>query len=94
MRMDDRVRLTPRAHAVYELGDGLLLVFKPAGHVEPIHVHAHAQRLRIVRGQLRVELAATSVVLSAQSAPLLLAAGQPHATSAVEATWLIAETPV
>lgn len=90
--MIERVRLTPQAHAVYELGEGLLLVFKPAGHVESTHVHTHPQRLRVLRGQLRVDAASTTVMLGPNSQELSLVAGQEHATTALEATWLIAET--
>jgi hypothetical protein len=90
--MTERVRLMPREHSVYDLDDGLLLVFKPAGHTEPVHAHAYAQRLRVLRGRLRVDAAATTVVLDSDTEELLLAAGQEHATTAMEATWLIAET--
>lgn len=92
--MMTRARLSSDAHGVYELDDSLLLVFKPRGHVEPAHSHAHAQRVRVLRGRLRVAIGLTTVLLDSRSEPLLLAAGQEHATEALEATWLIAETSV
>ena len=90
--MAEGVRLRPGTHAVYELDDGLLLVFKPAGHAEPAHAHPNAQRLRVLRGRLRVDAAGRSVLLDARSGELAIAGGQEHATEALDATWLIAET--
>ena len=86
-----RVKLEHDAHRVYELDDGLLLVFKPAGHVEPEHAHPHARQLRVLRGRLRVQTASANLFLDPQSEQLSLAAGQTHTTEALEATWLIAE---
>ena len=45
-------------------------------------------------GQLRVELASTSMVLDPTSDPLSLAAGQEHSTAALEPTWLLAESSI
>lgn len=81
-------------HAVYRLGPGLLLVFKPRGHTEAPHAHAYRQTLRIVRGALRVRTARSTQVIRPSSAPLTLAAGRRHATDAIEDTWLVAESPV
>jgi quercetin dioxygenase-like cupin family protein len=89
--MVGRVRLMPVEHSIYELDDVMLLVFKPAGHREPTHSHAHAQRLRVLRGRLRVEVGSATMFLEPQDEPLSLAAGQEHATTALEATWVIAE---
>jgi quercetin dioxygenase-like cupin family protein len=80
-------------HAVHRLAPGLLLVFKPRGHAEEPHEHAHRQTLRILRGVLRVRTARRTQVLRPSSAPLVLAAGRRHATEAIEDTWLVAESP-
>lgn len=80
-------------HAVYRLGPGLLLVFKPNGHTEQPHAHPYRQTLRILRGALRVRTARTSRVVRSSSAALTIAAGRRHATDALEDTWLVAESP-
>jgi quercetin dioxygenase-like cupin family protein len=85
------VPLAGESHAVYRLAADLLLVFKPAGHREAEHVHTRAQRLRVLRGQLRVERAGAATVLGPASEPLTLAAGESHATVALTDTWLVAE---
>lgn len=81
------------AHAVYRLGPGLLLVFKPRGHTEEPHAHAYRQTLRILRGALRVHGARSTQVIRPSSAPLTLVAGRRHSTEAIEDTWLVAESP-
>lgn len=86
-----RRSLSPARHAVYELAPGLLLVFKPRGHREAAHAHAHGQRLRVLRGALAVRTARGVVVLDAAARPLRIAAGRAHATQARRDTWLIAE---
>lgn len=83
--------LSPPGHAVYELAPGLLLVFKPRGHREAMHAHAHAQRLRVLRGRLEVRTARGAVRIDASARPLRIAAGRAHATRACADTWLIAE---
>jgi hypothetical protein len=80
-----------RAHAVYELAPGLLLVFKPRGHREAAHAHAYVQRVRVLRGRLEVTTARGVVVLDEHSRPLRIAAGRAHATRALAGTWLVAE---
>jgi len=93
-------RVTPPAyptldaseHAVYRLGPGLLLVFKPRGHRESEHAHPHRQRLRVLRGALRVRTARRDVTLDDSDAPFTLAAGRRHTTEALDDTWLVAET--
>lgn len=80
-----------RRHAVYELAPGLLLVFKPRGHREVTHAHAHGQRLRVLRGALEVRTARGVVRVAAGGRPLRIAAGRAHATRALADTWLIAE---
>lgn len=80
-------------HAVYRLGPGLLLVFKPRGHTEPPHAHAYRQTLRIVRGALRVRTARSTRVIRPTSEPLTIVAKRRHATDALEDTWLVAESP-
>jgi hypothetical protein len=85
------VRLPGERHAVYRLTADLLLVFKPAGHHEPAHIHTRGQRLRVLRGRLRVERGGVAMVLDPASDPLVLAAGERHATEALADTWLIAE---
>jgi quercetin dioxygenase-like cupin family protein len=84
--------LETSGHAVYRIGPGLLLVFKPRGHRESEHAHPHRQRLRVLRGALRVETARRVVTLDHPDAPLTLAPGRRHATEAVTDTWLVAET--
>lgn len=79
-------------HAVYRIGAGLLLVFKPRGHRESEHAHPHRQRLRVLRGALRVETARRVLTLDDPDAPLTLAPGRRHATEALADTWLVAET--
>ncbi len=85
--------LAPRAHAVYRLAPELLLVFKPRGHDESTHAHAHRQQLRILRGRLRVATARGEVVLTPASRAYTLAAGRAHSTRALSDTWLIARIP-
>ncbi|MBM4243299.1 MAG: hypothetical protein FJ148_05710 [Deltaproteobacteria bacterium] len=80
-------------HAVYRLGPGLLLVFKPRGHIEEPHAHAYRQTLRVLRGALRVRTARGMRVLRPSSAALTLVAGRRHATEAIDDTWLVAESP-
>jgi len=77
---------------VYRLAPDLLLVFKPRGHREDEHSHAHRQRLRVLRGALLVRTARTTVKLETASKPLTLAPGRRHATEALADTWLVAET--
>ena len=87
-----RIRsLTADRHAVYRLADDLLLVFKPRGHREAEHAHAHRQRLRVLRGRLLVRSGARSDRLSPRSRVFTLPAGRTHATLAIEDTWLLAE---
>lgn len=81
------------AHAVYRLGPGLLLVFKPRGHTEEPHAHAYRQTLRIARGALRVRTERTTRVIRPSSEPLTIVAGRRHATEALVDTWLLAESP-
>jgi hypothetical protein len=84
--------LQAAGHAVYRLAPGLLLVFKPRGHREALHAHPHRQRLRLLRGRLRVDTARGAVTLTANSRPYVLAAGREHRTHALADTWLIAES--
>jgi len=84
--------LPTAAHAVHRLAPGLLLVFKPRGHREPLHAHPHRQRLRLLRGSLRVDTARGAVTLASSSRPYVLAAGREHSTHALADTWLIAES--
>ena len=49
-------RLAASKHTVYQLRRGLLVVFKPRGHVARAHAHRHAQRLVLLRGTLVVQL--------------------------------------
>jgi quercetin dioxygenase-like cupin family protein len=81
------------AHAVYRLGPGLLLVFKPRGHSEEPHAHAYRQTLRILRGALRVRTERTTRIIGPSSAPLTIVAGRRHATDALMDTWLVAQSP-
>lgn len=83
--------LAGERHAVYRLAPDLLLVFKPRGHTETEHAHAYRQRLRILRGRLRVRTARGAAILVARSAPYVVPAGRKHATEALADTWLVAE---
>lgn len=83
--------LSTRRHAVFRLAPDLLLVFKPRGHREEAHAHAHQQRLRVLRGALRVRIGARTVTLRPSSRPFNLRAGRAHETLAVQDTWLLAE---
>jgi quercetin dioxygenase-like cupin family protein len=87
-------RLSTRRHAVYRLAPDLLLVFKPRGHREAAHAHAHAQRVRVLRGALRVGVGLRSITLRPSSRPFSIPAGRLHETVAAQDTWLIAETTV
>lgn len=81
----------PRPHSVLALEDDLLLVFKPAGHTEPAHLHDYDQTLRILRGRLTVRIGTTEQTLSTASPPLRIRRGTLHSTVAGEATWLAVE---
>jgi quercetin dioxygenase-like cupin family protein len=81
----------PRPHSVLALEDDLLLVFKPAGHAEPTHVHDYDQTLHLLRGRLSVRIGAAEQTLSADRPHLRIRKGTPHSTLADEATWLAVE---
>jgi len=84
------VRSLPAArHAVYRLAPGLLLVFKPRGHREPLHSHPYRQHLRVVRGRLEVATRRRRFRLTPRSSEVTLAAGRVHATQALVDTWLL-----
>ena len=83
--------LSSQGHALYELAGGLLLVFKPRGHREATHAHPYGQRLRVIRGQLRVEIGDASVFIDPESDGFVVGSGRLHGTEALEDTWLIAE---
>lgn len=85
------MKLSSDGHRIYELEDGLLLVYKPRGYRESAHTHAYAQQIRVVRGRLHVEVGQSAQLLDRTSAPLLLSADEEHSTEAVENTWLVAE---
>jgi hypothetical protein len=85
------MKLSTAGHRIYELEDGLLLVYKPRGYRESVHEHPYAQRVRVIRGRLHVEIGHSGLLLDPTSAPLLLSAGEEHSTKAVENTWLVAE---
>jgi quercetin dioxygenase-like cupin family protein len=84
-------KLSPRRHAVFRLAPDLLLVFKPSGHHEPAHTHEHGQRLRVLRGALRIRLSGRWIILRAGRGSLGIAAGRSHETFAAVDTWLVAE---
>lgn len=81
----------PRPHSVLALEDDLLLVFKPAGHAEPLHVHDYDQTLHLLRGRLTVRIGTAEHALSTSCPRLRIRKGTPHATVADEATWLAVE---
>ena len=68
------------------------MVFKPRGHRETVHTHAHGQRLRVLRGALRVRIGLRTRTLRPGSRPLTIAAGRSHETFALCDTWLVAES--
>ncbi|MFM7734835.1 MAG: cupin domain-containing protein [Alphaproteobacteria bacterium] len=84
-------RLAPRHRAVFDLGDDLLLVFKPQGHAEEPHRHPHGQELRVLRGRLVVETPGRTRRLGPASPALRLRARVLHATRALDDTWLVVE---
>jgi hypothetical protein len=84
--------LSTRRHRVYQLAPGLLLVFKPRGHREAAHAHGHRQRLRVLRGALRVRVGMRTCTLRPSSRPLSIAAGRLHETFALRDTWVVAES--
>ena len=88
----NRPSLSTRAHAVFELAPGLLLVFKPRGHREDVHSHPQRVRLRVLRGRLVVRAGKRAMTLRPHSRPFTLAAGRMHATRAMEDTWLVTES--
>lgn len=90
--MADYPSLATEQRAVYRLTPDLLLVFKPRGHSEELHAHPHRQRLRVVRGSLRVRTARSVITLGPGSPALTLAPRRRHATEALADTWLVAET--
>ncbi len=83
--------LSTRRHRVFRLVPGLLLVFKPRGHHEAAHAHVHRQRLRVLRGALRVRIGRRLCTLRPGSRPLSIPAGRSHETFAVRDTWVVAE---
>jgi quercetin dioxygenase-like cupin family protein len=85
------IQLDARVHAAYELAPDLLLVRKPAGHTEHEHSHPHALRLRVVRGRLAVRLGDHETILDEEHPACCIAAGVPHATEALEPTWVLVE---
>jgi hypothetical protein len=86
-------RLSTHRHRVYQLAPGLLLVFKPRGHREAVHAHAHRQRLRVLHGALRVRIGPRRcTLLRPGSRPLSIPAGRCHETFAVRDTWVVAES--
>ena len=85
-------QLSGRRHRVFHLAPGLLLVFKPRGHREAVHAHGHGQRLRVLRGVLRVAIGQRRCTLRPGSPPLSIAAGRSHETFAVRDTWVVAES--
>ena len=84
--------LSHAQHAIYRLAPDLLLVFKPRGHREATHAHAHRQRLQVLRGTLVVHMGRRRVTLTPTSRRLTLRAGRTHATLALRDTWLVAES--
>ncbi len=80
--------LRPRQHAIFDLGDDMLLVFKPRGHREVEHTHPYAQRLLVLRGRLRLQRR-RAVTLPLGRA-VVIAAQQPHSTEALDDVWLLA----
>lgn len=90
-RSTRRRLLTRPRHAVFELSPDLWLVFKPAGHIEAAHSHTYRQRLRVLRGELQVEMPRRQVRLRPKDSPLTIAACRIHATLATADTWLIVE---
>ncbi|HVO23411.1 MAG TPA: hypothetical protein VMW56_07265 [Candidatus Margulisiibacteriota bacterium] len=86
------VQLSTGRHRVFRLAPGLLLVFKRRGHREAVHAHAHRQRLRVLRGTLRVTIGLGTRTLRPGSSPLSIAAGRSHETLALCDTWLVAES--
>jgi|GEM_PF-3363276 len=82
-------RLQPRGHTVYRLSEQAWLVFKPAGHTEPEHTHPYSQTLHVVAGELAVTSKGRTVTLDAASAPYRVRAREPHATHAMQPTWLV-----
>jgi len=74
---------------VYRLSQQALLVFKPAGHREPEHTHPYSQTLHVVAGELAVTSKGRTVTLDAASAPYRVRAREPHATHAMQPTWLV-----
>ena len=85
-------QLSTRRHRVFRLASGLLLVFKPRGHREAAHAHGQRQRLRVLRGALRVRIGLRTCTLRPGSRALSIAAGCAHETVAVRNTWLFAES--
>jgi len=88
---DALVDLAADAHAVYRLAPDLLVVFKPRDHHEPEHAHPYGQRLRVLRGRLAVDVGTLRHVVVPDSPVLRLPAHVPHATRALDDTWLVAE---
>ncbi len=84
-------RLDAARHAVYELAPDLLLVCKPMGHHEAEHTHDHRIRLRVVRGRLAVRTGGCEAILHDPERSYTIEADTPHATHAIEPTWVIVE---
>jgi quercetin dioxygenase-like cupin family protein len=82
-------RLDAARHTAYELAPDLLLVSKPQDHREGEHTHGYALRLRVVRGRLAVQMGAGEAILDDPQRPYTIEAGAPHATHAIEPTWVI-----
>lgn len=95
MKRDAKKHAAPReplrTHRVWRLVEGLAVVFKPKGHTEPEHCHPYPMRLRVLRGCLEIRLQSSTRKLRSPGRPLVLAAGVPHATRAIEDTWVWVE---
>lgn len=78
-------------HRVYRLAPDLLLVFKPRGHREEEHAHERAQRLRVLRGKLTVQIGRTTRILKPGRATFTVPALRAHRTESGDDTWLVVE---
>lgn len=77
-------------HRVWQIEEGLLLVFKPRGHREDEHEHPWSQEILLLSGRLRVDRPRGRTELHPDRRRLRIGRGVAHRTLALADTWIVA----